>query len=562
MIVGDASTLEKLPTPFRRGFASCMRTLAIATPEKQETVFFNLCFEILGWNRLAKQTRVDLCQRLADRYDLDPSFVQDAQIRAVQAIERNANSNGHAVNSTWEDPFAKHDGAGKQQRAEDRNDKAEQPAIKKKPETKGFSPFLDIAAFHGLAGDVVKAIEPNTEAHPVAILLQFLTNFGNAVGRGPHYLVEADRHGTNLFVVLAGDTSKARKGTSAGRVKQIMVEADKPWVDERMKSGLSSGEGLIWNVRDSVMHWNPKEQAYEKVDPGVSDKRLMIVEPEFAGTLAVMQRPGNTLSPQVRQAWDGITLSSLTKNHPVRATDPHISIVGHVTDEDLRANLDSTSMANGYANRFLFARVRRVRDLPHGGSLDERKVLELGERTKAALGRARTAGRVRMTPEAGSHWEKVYHALSEGQPGLLGAVIGRAEAQTVRLALLYALLDETPVNSLNSLNSHPAGVSIKIEHLRAALAVWEYCETSARQIFGDLLGNPIADEILRALRQAGASGMTRKQISEELFQRHRSSEQIQFALDLLTESGKARSVKRSDTGGRPAEVWFATAGER
>ena len=56
---------------------------------------------------------------------------------------------------------------------------------------------------------------------------------------------------------------------------------------------------------------------------------------------------------------------------------------------------------------------------------------------------------------------------------MLGAVIGRAEAQTVRLALLYALLDETPVSSPNSLNSHTAGVFIKIEHLRAALAVWE-----------------------------------------------------------------------------------------
>jgi hypothetical protein len=274
----------------------------------------------------------------------------------------------------------------------------------------------------------------------------------------------------------------------------------------------------------------------------------MIVEPEFAATLAVMQRPGNTVSHLIRQAWDGNKLNSLTKNDPACATDPHISIVGHVTDEDLRANLDSTSMANGYANRFLFARVRRVRDLPHGGSLDDKTVLKLGESTKAALDRARTVGRVCMTPEAACHWERVYHSLSEGQPGLLGAVIGRAEAQTVRLALLYALLDETPVSSPNSLNSHTAGVFIKIEHLRAALAVWEYCETSARQIFGDLCGNPIADAILRSLRQAGVAGMTRRKISEELFQRHRSSEQIQFALDLLTESGKARSEKRFDTG--------------
>ena len=36
------------------------------------------------------------------------------------------------------------------------------------------------------------------------------------------------------------------------------------------------------------------------VDPGIEDKRLWVVESEFATTLRVMQRDGNTLTAIVR----------------------------------------------------------------------------------------------------------------------------------------------------------------------------------------------------------------------------------------------------------------------
>ena len=80
-------------------------------------------------------------------------------------------------------------------------------------------------------------------------------------------------------------------------------------------------------------------------------------------------------------------------------------------------------------------------------------------------------------------------------PGLLGAITDRAEAQTIRLALVYALLDQAP--------------QIDVVHIEAALALWHFCEASARYIFGDLVGDPIADTILRALRAAGAAGLSR-----------------------------------------------------
>jgi len=65
-------------------------------------------------------------------------------------------------------------------------------------------PWPEIApeAFFGLAGKIVEIIKPETEADPVAILLQILTMFGNAVGRHPYYSVGASRHYMNLFGCL------------------------------------------------------------------------------------------------------------------------------------------------------------------------------------------------------------------------------------------------------------------------------------------------------------------------------------------------------------------------
>lgn len=403
-------------------------------------------------------------------------------------------------------------------------------------------PVMDEAAFYGLLGDVVKTIAPHTEADPAAILIQVLIMFGNVIGRSPYYQVEADQHRANLFCVLVGQSAKGRKGTSGSRARSIMQVADEAWLNERLKGGLSSGEGLIAEVRDEVEQWNAKTQQFDVIDPGVPDKRLMVTEAEFGGALAVMDRPGNTLSSVVRQAWDGEKLSTLTRNSPLRSTEPHISVIGHITEDELRARIDRTEAANGFANRFLFVAVRRSKCLPHGGSLDQAETLVLAERMKEVVNFARRVGRVEMTEAARQLWESIYPHLSGEQPGLLGAVTARAEAQAIRLAMVYALLDRQD--------------RIDAQHLKAALAVWEYCDASAARVFGTLLGDPVADEILMALRKAGSVGMTRTLI-RDLLGKHKTADRINAALALLACKGLARWSSAS-TGGRPAETWYST----
>jgi hypothetical protein len=423
-------------------------------------------------------------------------------------------------------------------------------------ETDPWPDALDEASFHGLAGELVRLIEPHSEADPAALLIQALVAFGNVIGRSAFFRAEADMHYGNLFTCLVGLTSKGRKGSSWGQTSRLLAAVDAGWANNRVLGGLSSGEGLIWAVRDPIYKKEPVREGggkgrgkgrivgYEDVlvDPGVADKRLLVLEAEFGSVLKVIARERNTLSAIIRQAWDIGALRTLTKNAPAQATGAHISIVGHITRNELRRQICETDMANGLANRFLWLCVKRSKCLPEGGQLHNVDFEpEINSLLDAVLF-ARDVHEVRRNDEARLIWREVYRELSEGKAGLLGAATSRAESQVMRLAMLYALLDRTD--------------EISGKHLLAALALWQYAEQSARYIFGSSLGDPTADELLRALKAKLPGGMTRTEMRDH-FGKHKSSEEIGRALGVLLDDGRVYKGKSEATGGRRAEVWFA-----
>lgn len=425
--------------------------------------------------------------------------------------------------------------------------KVQQDDEAEEPHTDFWPMPLGPAAFHGLAGEVVRELSPHSEADEAALLVQFIAAFGNAIGRDPHARVEADRHAGNLFIAIVGATGTSRKGTSWGRNRDLFAPADPPWAAERIMSGLSSGEGLIYQVRDPVEKREPvrekgQEVRYETVivDHGVEDKRLLVLEPELGGTFGVMARKGNILSPILRQAWDGGTLGNLPKNNSMRATEPHISIIGHITTDELRHSLPPISLSNGLVNRFLFVCARRSKYLPHGGALAEDDRDKLVEKLRHALETARAIGRVQRDEEARALWAEMYPELSEGRPGLFGAATSRADAQVLRLSVIYALLDGSPV--------------VRREHLEAATEVWRYCVDSARYIFGDAPSDPITEKLVPALRAAGADGLSKTQIRRDVLKRHGSTQEIDRALDHLCAIGLVTRFEVK-TSGRPASRW-------
>lgn len=411
----------------------------------------------------------------------------------------------------------------------------------------GWPAPLDPAAFHGLPGEIVRTLDPHTESDPVAILFQVLAAFGNAVGGRPFFRAEADRHTANLYVGLVGDTARSRKGTSWGHVRRLMEIADSDWLRDRNFTGLSSGEGVIYNVRDPIEQQQPvKEKGrvvdYETVvtDHGVPDKRLFVYQSELATVLRVMGREGNTLSAVLRQAWDCGSLGTLTKNSPVRATGAHVSIVGHVTRPELLKYLAETEQANGFANRFLWICAKKSKSLPEGGNLDRLVTDRLGVRLREALAFARDVDEVFRDEVARGIWIQIYDELSRGRPGILGAITARAEAQVMRLALIYALLDKKTI--------------ISAEHLKAGIAAWDYADASARYIFGEATGDRTADRILAAIRQS-EYGLTRTEL-RDLFDRHKSSREIDRALATLAAAALVE-CREEQSGGRPVERWVA-----
>jgi Protein of unknown function (DUF3987) len=397
------------------------------------------------------------------------------------------------------------------------------------------SPVLGDAALYGLAGDIVRAIEPVTEADPVALLTNLLVSFGSAVGPTPHATADGRRHSTNLFVVQVGNSSKSRKGTALARIRPVIELVDPEWAESQIVGGLSSGEGLIHAVRDDS---EKVTNEGEPVDPGVEDKRLLVIEEEFASTLLVNKRERNTLSTLVRQAWDGKNLQTLTRTNPLRATGAHISIVGHITQEELTRCLTDTEMSNGFANRFLWVYARRSKELPFGGG--EPALGDAVRRLRQALDFGqRQGGALEFDPAARTLWAERYSELSRARPGLIGAIVNRAEAQVLRLSLLYAVLD---------CSSH-----IREVHLRAALALWQYAEDSAEYIFGTAIGSPIAEKIAKAIGTDPAKTMDRTTLSTMLGG-HVAAAQLDAAVACLVDQGRV-TVRVDDTRGRPRTVY-------
>jgi len=401
-------------------------------------------------------------------------------------------------------------------------------------------PVLADEARYGLVGEILEAVDPHTEADRVAVLANLLAAFGNAIGRGAFVRVGADLHYLKLFAGLVGETSKGRKGTSWGPVRDLMLAVDPEWAEERVLGGLSSGEGLVFAVRDRMVGEDKDGDEVVK-DEGVRDKRLFVLEPELASVLKVMAREGNTLSPIIRQAWDDGRLQVMTRNNPMKATDAHISIVGHITRAELLRHLTETEAANGFANRFAWLMVRRSKQLPFGGEWYKVDTTSLVKRLGEALEFGKSPVEIGWAKSARAIWPEIYGPLSEGKPGLFGAVVGRAEAQVVRLAALYAVLDLSE--------------DIERGHLMAALALWEYAEASARYVFGDATGDAVADQVMETLTAAGTDGMTRTEISHRLG-RNRSAERIGRALSMLLNTGRVRR-EQEETGGRKAERWYA-----
>ncbi|QJT09509.1 DUF3987 domain-containing protein [Oceanidesulfovibrio marinus] len=414
-------------------------------------------------------------------------------------------------------------------------------------------PQFSSGACPGFLGEFVRLATRDSEADPAAVCITALIRFGaevygHAANQGPHIYVGETIHPPRLFAVICGNSSKARKGTSRHPVTKLFGREHCQPADLRAwgvplpakESGgpLSTGEGLAHHVRDESDEERERRQRQNPAEPlrEKGDKRLVIIDEEFASGLACTKREGNTLSMGIRSFWDSGDYAPLTKNNPVVVRGAHISIITHITTQELAVCLGEVQAVNGFGNRFLWICARRSKLVALPSRMPDEEIAPLQRELWRCVGLAQQRGVMTMTPNALELWKNVYPELSQEYTGLAGSIINRAEAQTLRLALVYALLD--------------AQGEIEEPHLHAALVMWRYAQDSALYIFGDRSVDPLEEKVLEALKGGPLSST---ELSSVL-SRHVPKTRLKPLLQQL-EAQQRISVTKEKGAGRPRIVF-------
>lgn len=389
-------------------------------------------------------------------------------------------------------------------------------------------------AFYGLAGEIVRLVEPALETDRAAILTNVLATTAVLFRRNAYCAVNEDVHYPNDYYLTVGNSAIARKGTTTDAVVGI-AERVMPGFKDRILRGLSTGQGLI-----KALIRKPTEDEERNPDyiPQPIGESVLVGISEFSELLAVMKREENTLAAVLRDAWDGKPLAVLTRNEPLRVRNVSLATIAHITRSELLKKLTSTDRANGFANRFLFVWSERARLLPNS----QWKQLNFGEvivKLHAAIEASEGVGEIERDEETELLWAEAYKRLTVRGDTMTDALLARAEAHTLRLSLLYALLDSSRV--------------IRKAHLKAALAVWDFCEESVRYVFGDA-ADPDFEKILRKLENA-EDGLTTNEIRRIVFSGNQSSDWVAEKMVALEELRKVRRGTK-EFKHKSYEAWF------
>lgn len=378
-------------------------------------------------------------------------------------------------------------------------------------------------AFYGLAADFANRVAPQSEVMPFTLLANFLIAAGVLFGRNAYALVEEKRHYPVEYLLMIGETGRSRKGTASNRVLRVFDAVEPGFTEKRVINGLSSAEGLLQFLQPEEDEAEEEKQADEIFAPAparTSQSYLIFLE-EFSHLLAIMKREGNALSSTIREAWDcPPVFRVLTRNNPLEVPNTNLSFIAHVTNKELVAKMDDTEQANGFANRYLPIVVRRSQELPFGG--ESVNTSDLVTRLHKAVESAQGRGRVDFDAEGRELWAYEYSRLTRERQGIGGALCGRAEAHSLRLSLLYALLDGSD--------------AIRPVHIRAAIAFWDYCEASIAYVFRTTksTGDKNHDRIMTAL---SSGSLTTDEISRSAFSKNKPKEWVDSQLAQMEQLG-------------------------
>lgn len=406
---------------------------------------------------------------------------------------------------------------------------------------------------YGLVGDVARAGSESTEANAYAIAANFLAYLGVAVGRGPFLYVGNTKHHARIFALHVGRSGRGRKGDATSllsRIAYAVAKLDKNSSPQIHRGGLSSREGMVLLIHDGY------SEGKEEV-PAIEDKRLLVIESEFANVLHQGKREGNTLSAALRDCWDGVDMKPATKTNRLYASNPHVGMVGAITPGELLGLMASRELTNGFANRFLVYWAERTKMLAFPRATPQEEVDALAERVLEVLNFCnasrwvdRDAMQMKFTEKARTLYSKLYHSeLNDNKAGdRVTALIERRAPMLLRLAMIFALTD--------------LSTDIDVQHINAARAWIKYSVDSVKFIFASAEEeqavaetSDTAAKIVEFLKNRGT--VKRSEITADCFSGHAFKSRIDPALDeLLSTNPPTIEVHEDRSGkGRPTKFY-------
>lgn len=418
------------------------------------------------------------------------------------------------------------------------------------------APQPDAECLYGLIGEVARAGSEGTETNAYAIAANFMAYLSCAVGRSVYLPIGNTRHHTRLFCLHIGRSGRGRKGDAVSLVMRIdcaLREHSEAFAPQIHRGGLSSREGLVALMHDGYRHGRHDV-------PAIDDKRLWVVESEFANVLHQGRRDGNTLSAALRDCWDGVDLKPATKSNRLYASQPHVCLSGAISPSELTALMGARELTNGFANRFLMIWAERTRILPFPKETPQSMVEQLARKTLNVLSFVRADRheerdhlRMDLSPQAQWRYAQLYRGelnVDFGDGGA-GALLERRAPMLLRLAVLLALTDRQ--------------ARIEARHIDAAMAWIRHATASIRYVFVSAaeeakLGQVVAlsDRVLAFLRQRRLA--TRSQISAECFRGKVPKAQIDACLDHLLAATPPKinvqwAERRDGSPGAPRRVY-------
>ena len=422
------------------------------------------------------------------------------------------------------------------------------------------APHPHRSCLYGLVGEVACAGGEGTETNPYAIAANFIAYLSCAIGRGVYLPIGNTWHHTRIFCLHIGRSGRGRKGDAVQlvlRIDQALRELDDRYAPQIHRGGLSSREGLVALMHDGY------RQGKQEI-PAIEDKRLWVVESEFANVLHQGRREGNTLSAALRDCWDGVSLKPATKSNRMYASHPHVCLSGAISPSELTEMMTARELTNGFANRFLMIWAERSQILPFPKATPQAtvnalasRVLEILRFTGADQVDQRDHLRMELPAQAQWRYAQLYRTeLNEDQGSeVVNSMLERRAPMLLRLAMLFALTD--------------LQTRVDVPHIDAAMAWIQYITASVRYVFVSAADDArmaqaleLSNRVLAFLHDRGQA--TRSQISTECFRGKVPKSLIDDSLQcLLTSTPPKITVRQADRSdgapGAPLRVYRLAA---